>query len=71
VRSISGLIVMCGLIFACAEKTDHVSAYLQDTLKGAALGPKLAIIPIGIDVVGGENFRSFKNQTPQHKVIST
>jgi hypothetical protein len=52
---------MCGLIFACAEKTDHVPAYLQDTLKGAALGPKLAIIPIGIDVVGGENFRSFKN----------
>jgi formylglycine-generating enzyme required for sulfatase activity len=66
------LILMCASIIACTEsKPLHVPSYLQDTLKNDSLGPKLAIITTGTGVVGGENFRSFQNQSPQHKVIST
>jgi formylglycine-generating enzyme required for sulfatase activity len=69
--SLFSCIILCGSIIACTEsKPPHVPSYLQDTLKNGSLGPKLAIIPTGAGVVGGENFRSFKNQSPEHKVIS-
>jgi formylglycine-generating enzyme required for sulfatase activity len=72
VSHVIGLILMCGLILSCTEnKPPHVPIYLQDTLKSGSVGPKLAIIPTGTGLVGGENFRSFQNQSPQHKVIST
>jgi len=65
------LILLCVSFFGCTEnKPPHTPTYLQDTLKNGSLGPKLAIIPIGTGVVGGENFRSFKNQSPEHKVVS-
>lgn len=65
-------IILYSSIIACSDnKPSHIPSYLQDTLKNGNSGPKLAIIPTGTGVVGGENFRSFKNQSPQHKVIST
>jgi formylglycine-generating enzyme required for sulfatase activity len=65
-------IILCGSIIACSEnKPDHTPTYIQDTLKNGSLAPKLAVIPTGTGVVGGENFRSFQNQSPQHEVVST
>jgi formylglycine-generating enzyme required for sulfatase activity len=69
--SIFSCIILCGSILACTEnKPPHVPSYLQDTLKNGSLGPKLAIIPTGSGVVGGVNFKTFKNQSPEHNVIS-
>jgi formylglycine-generating enzyme required for sulfatase activity len=63
-------IFICGLITACSEnKVSHTPVYFQDILQVGSQGPKLAIIPKGVGVVGGANFRSFQNQSPQHKVI--
>jgi len=71
VGNLFNCIILCGSIIACSEnKPPHIPTYLQDTLKNGNLGPKLAIIPTGSGLVGGENFRSFQNQSPQHKVIS-
>lgn len=71
IGSLFSCIILCGSIIACTEnKPPHAPTYLQDTLKNGSLGPKLAVIPAGTGVVGGENFRSFKNQSPEHKVIS-
>lgn len=65
-------ITVCSFIIACADnKPLHIPIYLQDTLKSESLGPKLAIIPTGTGVVGGEELIPFKNHSPQHKVIST
>ncbi len=65
-------ILLCVSVIGCTEnKPPHIPSYLQDTLKNGSLGPKLAIIPIGSGVVGGVNFETFQNQSPQHKVIST
>lgn len=69
---IVGLIFMCGLMISCSEnKPDHVPTYIQDTLKSGSLGPKLAVIPTGTGVVGGKELTPFKNNSPEHKVIST
>ncbi len=65
-------ILLCVSVIGCTEnKAPHVPSYLQDTLRNGSLGPKLVIIPTGSGVVGGENFETFQNQSPQHKVIST
>ena len=65
-------IIVCSFMIACADnKPPHIPIYLQDTLKNGSLGPKLAIIPAGTGVVGGEELIPFKNHSPQHKVIST
>jgi len=65
-------IIVCSFMIACADnKAPHIPTYLQDTLKNGSLGPKLAIIPTGTGVVGGEELIPFKNHSPQHKVIST
>ena len=65
------LILLCWTVLACTEnKPPHTPSYLKDSLKNGHPGPKLAIIPAGTGVVGGENFRIFQNQSPQHKVIS-
>lgn len=65
-------IILYSSIIACSDnKPSHIPSYLQDTLKNGNSGPKLAIIPTGTGVVGGENFETFQNQSPQHKVIST
>lgn len=65
-------IIFCSSIISCAEnKPPHIPTYLQDTLRSGSLGPKLAIIPTGTGVVGGEELIPFKNHSPQHKVIST
>jgi len=67
-----GFVFLCGFIIACTEnKPPHIPTYLQDTLKNGSLGPKLAIIPKGIGVVGGKELISFKNHSPEHKVIAT
>ena len=63
-------IIVCSFIIACTDKPPHIPTYLQDTLKSGSLGPKLAIIPTGTGVVGGEELIPFKNHSPQHKVIS-
>lgn len=64
-------IIICASAIACTEnKIAHTPTYIQDTLKNGSPGPELAIIPIGSGVVGGENFESFQNQSPQHQVIS-
>ena len=72
VRNLFSCIIFCGSIVACSEnKPPHIPTYLQDTLKNGSLGPKLAIIPKGVGVVGGAELIPFKNHSPQHKVIST
>lgn len=72
ILSLFTCIFLCGSIIACTEsKPPHVPSYLRDTLKNGSLGPKLAIIPTGSGVVGGMNFETFQNQSPQHNVIST
>lgn len=65
-------ILLCVSVIGCTEKKPpHVPSYLQDKLKNGSLGPKLAIIPAGSGVVGGEKLIPFKNHSPQHSVIST
>jgi formylglycine-generating enzyme required for sulfatase activity len=65
-------IVLSGSIISCTENNpQHIPTYLQDTLRSGSLGPKLAIIPTGTGVVGGEELIPFKNHSPQHKVTST
>ena len=65
-------ILLCVSVIGCTEnKAPHVPSYLQDTLRNGSLGPKLAIIPKGVGVVGGAELIPFKNHSPQHKVIST
>ena len=64
-------IILCASAIACTEnKLPHTPTYIQDSLKNGNAGPKLAIIPRGTGVVGGDNFETFQNQSPQHEVIS-
>jgi formylglycine-generating enzyme required for sulfatase activity len=70
ILSLFSCIALCGSIIACTEnKPPHIPNYLQDTLKTGSAGPKLAVIPTGTGVVGGEDLVPFQNHSPQHKVI--
>jgi len=66
-----GSMLLCVFAIACTEnQTLHTPTYIQDTLKSGKLGPKLAIIPAGRGVIGGEELIPFKNHSPQHVVVS-
>lgn len=66
-------ILIVSVILPCigCEPTTPVftPTFLQDKLTDGSLAPKMAVVPAGEGTVGGENFRSFQNQAPAHKVI--
>ena len=71
INRIFSSVILFASVIACTEnKLPHTPTYLQDTLKNGSSGPKLAVIPAGLGIVGGEDLIPFKNHGPQHSVLS-
>jgi formylglycine-generating enzyme required for sulfatase activity len=62
----------CSCIAACSETSSNhfTPSFIQDKLVDGSTGPQLSVIPKGKGVVGGRNFRSFQNESPQHEVVA-
>ncbi|MCG8610743.1 MAG: formylglycine-generating enzyme family protein [Pseudomonadales bacterium] len=64
---------LLGLSFlgaACSVQHEQNNTWetVQDQLQLGYPGPKLVVIPKGTGWVGGVNFRSFQNESPEHKI---